>query len=90
MRDIDILRLLADRRGRSVRNLAEHFAVSSTRITQHLNRLMLAQAVTRKRNDSPFRGARLGYVYFISREGLKTLAAERQAAPKPKKWVIWG
>ncbi len=44
--DNDILRLLADQRGRTVLSMAERFAVAQITIRNALLRLTLAQAVT--------------------------------------------
>ena len=46
--DNSILRLLADRRARSARTMAEHFSVSETTIRKWLLRLTMAQAVSRE------------------------------------------
>ncbi len=74
MSDNDLLRLLADKRGHSERNMAEQFSVTPPAIYARLVRLVLAQAVTRKREDIAFGQGMLQYLYCITDRGLKTLA----------------
>ena len=65
MCDNDILRLLADQKGRSLSEMATHFHVTETAIRQRLNRLAGTQLVTRKRDDTKRRG-RPQYLYYIT------------------------
>ncbi len=93
MSDIDILRLLADRRGRAVLNMAEHFAVTQATIRKRLIRLTLAQAVTKKRDDMTFRRGKTSYLYYITRRGeaaLAKAAEEGIGLPEPRPWEGWG
>ena len=68
MCDNDILRLLADQRGRAVSEMVAHFHVTATAIRQRLLRLTRSQLVTRKRNDERRRG-RPTYLYYITSQG---------------------
>ncbi len=91
--DNDLLRLLADKRGRSVRNMAEHFSVTQAAIRERLGRLMLTQAVTRKRDDITFGRGKTCYLYYITRQGVKALAEtgdEGVALKKSRPWLVWG
>ena len=67
----DILRLLADQRGRSVAEMAAHFRVTLTAIRNRLIRLTAAQSVTRKRDDGRGRG-RPKYLYFLANRDAAT------------------
>lgn len=69
----DILRLLADERGRSISEMAAHFSVTLTAIRQRLIRLAGKQLVTRKHDDAKRRG-RPKYLYFITSQGAAVLA----------------
>ncbi|MGO9108688.1 MAG: hypothetical protein ACLP9L_05595 [Thermoguttaceae bacterium] len=91
--DNDILRLLADQRGRTVLSMAERFAVAQITIRNALLRLTLAQAVTRKRDDTTHKRGRPSYVYYITRRGAAALAKaadEGIALQKSKPWLVWG
>jgi|SRR5271157_4830594 len=91
--DNDILRLLADHRGRSVLSMAEHFAVTQATIRNRLLRLTLAQAVTRKRDDMTYKRGKPCYQYYITRRGAKALATaavEAVSLQKSKPWLVWG
>ena len=69
----DLLRLLADQRGRSVAEMATHFHVTQTAIRKRLLRLTLVQSVTRQRDDANRRG-RPPDLYFITNQGKARLA----------------
>ena len=71
----DLLRLLADQRGRSVSEMATHFHVTQTAIRKRLLRLTLVQSVTRQRDDANRRG-RPPDLYFITSQGTARLAAQ--------------
>ena len=75
MSDNDILRLLADQRGRTVTEMATHFRVTETAIRARLSRLIAAQSVTRQRSDdSTGKRGRPKYLYFITSQGTAGLA----------------
>ena len=73
MCDKDLLRLLADQRGRSVTEMTAHFRVTQTAIRQRLRRLMGEQLVTRKRDGERQRG-RPKHLYCITNQGTAALA----------------
>jgi len=75
----DVLRLLADHRGRSVAEMATHFRVTQTAIRKRLLRLTLLQSVTRQRKGGWQRG-RPQYLYFITSQGEAALAADEGIA----------
>jgi hypothetical protein len=62
----DILRLLADHRGRSVSEMATHFGVTQTAIRKRLVRLAAAQSVIRKRDDAHRGQGRPKYLYYLT------------------------
>ena len=66
----DILRLLAERGGRSVTKMASHFRVTQTAIVNRLRRLTAAESVTRKYDDQRRRG-RPKYLYYLASRGGK-------------------
>ena len=66
MCDDDILRLLADQRGRSIAEIAAHFHVTLTAIRKRLIRLMHAQAVTRQRGHGEWGRGQPQYLYYIA------------------------
>ena len=91
--DNDVLRLLADQRGRTVSSIAHHFAVAEPSIRIRLLRLIEAQAVSRTPDDMTPRGRRTRYLYRITSQGLEALAKaaeEVSALQKPKPRLIWG
>jgi hypothetical protein len=69
MCDNDVLRLLADQRGRTVAAMATHFRVSKTAIRARLVRLMRGHRVFRKCEGAP-RRSRPEYTYYITKRGL--------------------
>ena len=69
----DLLRLLADQRGRSVSEMATYFHVTQTSIRKRLVRLALVQSVTRQRDDSQRRG-QPRHLYYITSQGTARLA----------------
>jgi len=69
----DILRLLADHRGRSVSEMATHFQVTQTAIRNRLSRLTMSQSVTRQGQKARRQG-RPKYLYFITSQGEAALA----------------
>ena len=74
MCDNDLLRLLADHRGRSVSEMATHFHVTQTAIRGRLVRLMLRQSIIRQRGDERRRG-RPKYLYSLTPRGEAALAS---------------
>ncbi len=70
----DVLRLLADQRGRSVAEMATHFRVTQTAIRKRLVRLAVEQSVIRKRGDDAKRRGRPQYLYYITSQGTAALA----------------
>ncbi len=77
MSDKDLLRLLADQRGRTVTEMASHFRVTQTAIRARLHRLIAAQAVIRKRSDDAIgKRGRPQYLYYIKCQGEIALAAD--------------
>ena len=70
MCDKDLLRLLADQRGRTVTEMASPFSSYPNSDPPRLHRLMAEQAVTRKRSDDA-RGkrGRPKYLYYITSQG---------------------
>jgi len=79
MCDNDVLRLLADQRGRSVSEMATHFHVTQTAIRKRLLRLTLSQSVTRRHNAERRQG-RPQYLYYITSQGAAAVAAEKGIA----------
>ena len=69
----DILRLLADHRGRSVSEMATHFQVTQTAIRNRLSRLTMSQSVTRQGQKARRQG-RPKYLYSITSQGEAALA----------------
>ncbi len=65
----DILRLLADQRGRSVSEMAAHFHVTQTAIRNRLLRLTAAQSVIRKREAGQCGRGRPKYLYYLTSPG---------------------
>ncbi len=65
MCDKNILRLLADQKGRSITEMTTHFHVTQTAIRQRLIRLAGTQLVTRKCDDTK-RRSRPQYLYYIT------------------------
>ncbi len=91
--DNDILRLLADRRGRSILDMAEYFAVTKPTIRKRLFRLMLAQKVNRKRDDMTLKRGKISFLYYITRRGAAALAKaadEGVALRESRPWPVWG
>ena len=78
MSDNDILRLLAERDGRSEDSLAQHFAVTRTCIHVRMRRLLLAHTVTRKYDDMPLKRGMPCYLYYITPQGTAALATEAE------------
>ena len=74
MSDNDILRLLADQRGRTVAEMADHFGVARKAIYDRLIRLTAAQSVIRKRDDADRGQGRPKYLYYITSQGEAALA----------------
>jgi len=74
MRDIDLLRLLADQRGHTTSEMTSHFHVTQTAIRQRLIRVMWKQLVIRQRADAAGKRGRPQYLYFISSKGEAVLA----------------
>lgn len=70
----DVLRLLADQRGRSVSEMANHFGVTRTVIYDRVSRLMYVQAVTRQRDDVTRKRGKPQYLYYITSQGTARLA----------------
>jgi predicted ArsR family transcriptional regulator len=73
MCDADLLRLLADERGRSVSEITAYFHVTQTAIRGRLARLTRLQSVTRRRTEEPGKRGRPKYLYFITSRGAATL-----------------
>jgi predicted ArsR family transcriptional regulator len=71
----DVLRLLADQRGRSISEMAAHFHVTLTAIRNRLIRLTAVQSVTRQRADVTGKRGRPKYLYFITQRGTAALAS---------------
>jgi predicted ArsR family transcriptional regulator len=74
MCDADLLRLLADQRGRSVAEITDHFHVTQTAIRGRLVRLSRSQSVTRQRIEEQGKRGRPKYLYFITPRGAEALA----------------
>ena len=74
MCDNDILRLLADQRGRSVSEMAAHFRVTLTAIRNRLLRLTLLQSVTRQRDNATRKRGRPRSLYSLTERGAASLA----------------
>jgi hypothetical protein len=78
MCDDDLLRLLADQRGRTVSQMATHFQVTLTAIRNRLIRLQDRERVVRRREETshpsatPQRG-RPRYLYYIATRGVTAL-----------------
>jgi hypothetical protein len=70
MCDDDILNLLADQRGRSVAQMANHFHVTKTAIRNRLIRLMHVKAVMRT-CEGQRRRSRPEYTYYLTGGGGK-------------------
>jgi len=73
MSNNDVLRLLADHRGRSVSEMAAHFHVTQTAIRNRLLRLMSSESVARERHQERRHG-RPNYLYYITTRGESALA----------------
>ena len=78
MCDNDILRLLADQRGRAVAEIATHFGVTQTAIRNRLLRLELRERIERQQEEFAGHGAapkrgRPHYLYFITSRGAAAL-----------------
>ena len=69
----DVLRLLADHRGRSVSEMAVHFHVTQTAIRNRLLRLISSESVARQRHQERRHG-RPNYLYYITPQGEAALA----------------
>ena len=79
MCDNDVLRLLADQRGRTVTEMATHFRVTETAIRNRLLHLAAAQSVTRQRSDDETgKRGRPKYLYYITSQGTARLVAKNE------------
>jgi predicted ArsR family transcriptional regulator len=74
MCDNDILRLLADRHGHSVSEMAARFRVTPTVIRNRLRRLMLKQSVSCGRAEMTHKRGRPQSLYYLTSRGAAALA----------------